>query len=123
MVPEQGLPPLEMIGDLLYAPGSDIPFGKAICIGLKECLIYDSAIEKGYEMGIAAHLMFLDDHQMTAPIMLDDRQFTMMIKGSIPQGLSAYEKGLWSSFFIVGWTCVYLGIIVAGEELKEEHGS
>ena len=103
-------PPLQMIGDLVYSPGTDIPFGKQIRIGLTERTIYESAIEKGYRAGIRAHQTFLRDHQSTTPIMLDDRQFTMIIRHLLPQQLSPYDQGLWRSFFIVGWTCVYLNI-------------
>jgi len=103
-------PPLQMIGDLIYSPGTDIPFGKQIRIGLTERTIYESAIEKGYRAGIRAHQTFLRDHQSTTPIMLDDRQFTMIIRHLLPQQLSPYDQGLWRSFFIVGWTCVYLNI-------------
>ncbi|HLZ61365.1 MAG TPA: hypothetical protein VKR06_30835 [Ktedonosporobacter sp.] len=103
-------PPLEMIGDLVYAPGSDLPFGKQIRIGLKECTIYESAIEKGYQMGIQAHQAFLKDNNMTAPVALDDKQFTMIIRRILPKDLSSFEKGLWRAFFIVGWTSMYLGV-------------
>jgi hypothetical protein len=105
---EEVPPPLQMIGDLIYSPGTDIPFGKQIRIGLTERTIYESAIEKGYRTGIRAHQTFLRDHQTTTPIMLDDRQFTMIISHLLPQDLSLYDQGLWRSFFIVGWTCVYL---------------
>lgn len=103
-------PPLQMMGDFIYSPGTDIPFGKDIRIGLTEHTIYESAIEKGYIAGIRAHQTFLKDHQSTAPIMLDDRQFTMIIKHLLPQDYSAYDQGLWRSCFIVGWTCVYLAL-------------
>ncbi len=56
-------PPLQMIGDLMYSPGTDIPFGK---------------------------------------------QIRMIIRHLLPQELSPFDQGLWRSFFIVGWTCVYL---------------
>jgi len=115
--PEAVPPPLEMIGDLVYSPGTDIPFGKRIRIGLKECTIYESAIEEGYRTGICAHRMFLKDHDSSTPVVLDDTQFTMIIKDILPQDLSSFEQGLWRSYFIVGWTCVYLGIAPeVGEE-------
>jgi hypothetical protein len=79
-------------------------------IGLTERTIYESAIEKGYIIGVRAHQTFLKDHQTTTPIMLDDRQFTMIIRHLLPQELSPFDQGLWRSYFIVGWTCVYLGI-------------
>lgn len=103
-------PPLEMIGDLVYSPGTDIPFGKQIRIGLTDQTIYESAIEKGYRMGIRTHQAFLKDHNSPSPIMLDDRQFTMLIKHLLPTDLSPFDQGLWRSFFIAGWACVYLGI-------------
>ena len=80
-------PPLEMIGDLVYSPGSDLPFGKRIRIGLHECTIYASAIEKGYLTGIRAHHAFLKDHKASAPITLDDKQFSMIIKHLLPKDL------------------------------------
>jgi hypothetical protein len=103
-------PPLEMIGDLVFSPGSDLPFGKRIRIGLHECTIYASAIEKGYQTGIRAHYAFLQDHKASAPITLDDKQFSMVIKHLLPRELPLFDQGLWRSFFIVGWTSVYLGI-------------
>jgi hypothetical protein len=103
-------PPLQMIGDLIYSPGTDIPFGKQFRIGLTERTIYESAIEKGYTAGVRAHQTFLKDHQSTTPIMLDDRQFTMIIRHLLPQDYSTYDQGLWRSFFIIGWTCVYLNL-------------
>ncbi len=118
---EEAPPPLQMIGDLIYSPGTDIPFGKQIRIGLTERTIYESVIEKGYRAGIRAHLTFLKDHQTTTPMMLDDRQFTMVIRHLLPQELSPFDQGLWRSFFIVGWTCVYLDIepIAAREEERD----
>ena len=103
-------PPLEMIGDLVFSPGSDLPFGKRIRIGLHECTIYASAIEKGYWTGIRAHHAFLKDHKASAPITLDDKQFSMIIKHLLPKDLPLFDQGLWRSFFIVGWTSVYLGV-------------
>ena len=103
-------PPLEMIGDLVYSPGSDLPFGKRIRIGLNECTIYASAVEKGYLTGIRAHHAFLQDHETDGPITLDDKQFSMIIKHLLPKDLSLFDQGLWRSFFIVGWTSVYLGV-------------
>lgn len=103
-------PPLERIGDLIYSPGSDLPFGKRIRVGLHECTIYASAIEKGYETGIRAHHAFLKDHGASAPITLDDKQFSMVIKHLLPKDLPLFDQGLWRSFFIVGWTSVYLGV-------------
>ena len=104
-------PPLEMIGDLVYSPGTDLPFGKRIRIGLSEQTIYESAVEKGYQMGIRAHLAFLEDHESTTPVALDDKQFTMIIEHLLPQDLSQFDQGLWRSYFIVGWTCVYLELV------------
>jgi hypothetical protein len=103
-------PPLEMIGDLVFSPGSDLPFGKSIRIGLHECTIYASAVEKGYLTGIRAHHAFLRDHKTSTPITLDDKQFSIVIKHLLPRELSLFDQGLWRSFFIVGWTSVYLGV-------------
>src|SRR5579883_1695769 len=111
-------PPLEMIEGLIYAPGTDLPFGKTIRIGPKEQIIYESEIEKGYQAGIEAHHLFLKDHQSSTPVVLDDKQFTMVIKHLLPKHLSSFEKGLWRSFFIVGWTCVYLGLDEDDEETE-----
>ncbi|HLZ61362.1 MAG TPA: hypothetical protein VKR06_30820 [Ktedonosporobacter sp.] len=103
------VPPLEMIGDLIYSPTTDLPFGKNIRIGLSEFTIYMTAIEKGYHMGVQAHKDFLAQNHLTAPVMLDDTQFTMIMNGLLPKNLVPFEKRLWRSYFIVGWTCVYLG--------------
>ncbi len=103
-------PPLEMIGDLIVSPGTDIPFGKQVRIGLTEQTIYESAIEKGYLVGVRAHQVFLKDHDTNMPIVLDDKQFSMIIKRLLPEGLTPFDEGLWRSFFIVGWTSVYLGV-------------
>jgi hypothetical protein len=102
--------PLEVIGDLIYAPGTDLPFGKNVRIGPKDEIIYDSVIERGYQAGIEAHHAFLRDHNSSTPVVLDDKQFTMIIKHLVPKNIPPFEKGLWRSFFIVGWTCVYLGV-------------
>ncbi|GCE16056.1 hypothetical protein [Tengunoibacter tsumagoiensis] len=107
---QEEVPPLQKIADLIYAPHSDLPFGKNVRIGLSEMVIYESAIEHGYQAGIRAHQIFLQDHGTTEVIMLDDTQFTMILQELVPEHLSAFEQGLWRSFFIVGWTCVYLGI-------------
>ena len=112
-------PPLEMIGDLVYSPGTDIPFGKRIRIGLSEQTIYESAVEKGYHMGIRAHLAFLEDHESTTPVALDDKQFTMIIEHLLPQDLNPFDQGLWRSYFIVGWTCVYLELVNDDDEGME----
>ena len=109
-------PPLERIGDLVFSPGTDLPFGKRIRIGLSEQTIYESAVEKGYRTGIRAHLAFLADHENLEPIPLDDKQFTMVIKHLLPPDLSPFDQGLWRSYFIVGWMCVYLGIEMGDEE-------
>ena len=51
-------PPLEKIGDLVFSPGTDLPFGKRIRIGLSEQTIYESAVEKGYRTGFALTWLF-----------------------------------------------------------------
>lgn len=113
-------PPLEMIGDLVYSPGSDLPFGKNVRIGSKDCIIYASAVEKGYQTGIRAHYAFLQDHNTTTPITLDDKQFSMVIKHLLPKDLSLFDQGLWRSFFIVGWTSVYLGLAGEADGLESD---
>jgi hypothetical protein len=113
-------PPLEMIGDLVYSPGSDLPFGKNVRIGLKDCIIYASAVETGYQMGIQAHYTFLRDHNTTVPVTLDDKQFSMVIKHLLPRDLSPFDQGLWRSFFIVGWTSVYLGLAEGMDNLESD---
>ncbi len=118
----QETPPLEVIGDLVYSPHTDIPFGKRIRIGLSEETIYESSVEHGYRTGIRAHRRFLADHQATAPVVLDDKQFTMIIKHLLPKGLNASDQGLWRSYFIIGWTCVYLGIAADEDEVDFEGG-
>jgi hypothetical protein len=115
-------PPLEKIGDLVFSPGTDLPFGKRIRIGLSEQMIYESAVEKGYRTGIRAHLAFLADHENMTPIPLDDKQFTMVIKHLLPSDLSPFDQGLWRSYFIVGWMCVYLGLEIDDEEEEDEEG-
>ena len=110
-------PPLEKIGDLIYSPGTDLPFGKRVRIGLSEQVIYESAIERGYQTGIRAHRAFLADHENIGPVALDDKQYTMIIKHLVPQELSPFDQGLWRSYFIVGWMCVYLGL--AGDEAQD----
>ncbi|MBE3560127.1 MAG: hypothetical protein IMW89_13020 [Ktedonobacteraceae bacterium] len=112
----EGVPALERIGDLTYAPETDLPFGKRIRIGLQDCLIYQSAIEQGYRTGIRAHLQFLADHQLSDPVVLDDQQFTILIEHFLPQNLSPVDQGLWRSYFILGWTCISLGILTEEEE-------
>jgi len=103
------VPPLEMIGDLVYSPTTDLPFGKNIRIGLIELTIYMTAIERGYRMGVQAHKDFLANNHLTSPVMLDDSQFTMVMNGLLPKDLVPFEKRLWRSYFIVGWTSTYLG--------------
>ncbi|HTI14632.1 MAG TPA: hypothetical protein VL461_08705 [Dictyobacter sp.] len=117
---EVGPHPLEMIGDLVYSPGTDLPFGKRIQIGLTEETIYESAIEDGYLVGIRAHRAFLEDNNIANPILLDEKQYAMIIKSLLPKSLSALDRGLWRSYFIVGWVCVYLGIAAEDEDIEEE---
>ncbi|MBV9230904.1 MAG: hypothetical protein JOZ18_16460 [Chloroflexi bacterium] len=112
---EKAPPPLEMIGDLLYSPDTDIPFGKPMRIGLTEYTIYESAIEDGYQAGIQAHQLFLHDLNRTMPVALDDKQFTMIIKQLLPKDLSPFNKQLWRSFFIAGWMSICLGITIEEE--------
>lgn len=107
-------PPMESIAGLLYSPTTDIPFGKHIRLGQKDQLVFQSSVERGYQAGILAHLKFLENNEFDEPIMLDDKQFTMVIEHVVPEELSIYDRGLWRSHFIVGWTSVYLG--VASEE-------
>jgi hypothetical protein len=116
-------PPLEMIGDLVVSPGTDLPFGKQVRIGLTEQTIYESVVEKGYVTGIRAHQAFLKDHDSQTPVALDDKQFSMIIKHLLPENLTPFDQKLWRSFFIVGWTCVYLGVESADidtDDLEDE---
>ncbi len=109
-------PSLEAIGDLVFSPGTDIPFGKRMQIGLTEQIIYESAVESGYQAGIRAHLTFLRDTKSQQPVALDDKQFSMIIKRILPRGLSRFNQGLWRSHFVAGWMAVYLGVVVGDEE-------
>jgi hypothetical protein len=111
-------PPMESIAGFLYSPTTDIPFGKHIRLGQKDQLIFQSSVERGYQTGVIAHLKFLEANGFDDPIMLDDKQFTMVIEHMLPEELSLYDRGLWRSHFIVGWTSVYLGI--AGEMEADE---
>lgn len=121
LTPESsGAPPMESIAGFTYSPKTDIPFGKHIRIGVQDSLIYQSIIEEGYRTGINAHLQFMEDHQITDPVILDDKQFSMVIEQLKPAELSQYDEGLWRSYFIVGWTCVSLGIIDEEDEEDEE---
>ncbi|GER91749.1 hypothetical protein KDW_59110 [Dictyobacter vulcani] len=113
-------PPLEKIGDLVYSPGTDLPFGKRIRIGLSEQTIYESAVEEGYRTGIRAHLTFLEDHECLNPVPLDDNQFTMIIEHLVPTTLNAFEQGLWRSHFIAGWMGVYLGLIKDEDDMDPD---
>jgi hypothetical protein len=109
-------PSLEVIGDLIFSPGTDIPFGKRMQIGLTEQVIYESAVENGYQAGIRAHFAFLHDLSSQQPVALDDKQFNMIIKRIVPKELSRFNQGLWRAHFIAGWMAVYLGIVVSDEE-------
>ncbi len=109
-------PPLQTIGDLTYSSGTDIPFGKQLHLGITKTLIYESAIEKGYRAGIQAHRTFLKDHDTCSPVMLDDHQFTLVIESFQPHDLTPFNEGLWRMHFIVGWTCLYLGIVIDEKE-------
>ena len=110
-------PSLETIGDLTYSPGTDIPFGKRLRMGVTETLIFESAIEKGYQAGIQAHRAFIKEHDNCSPVMLDDHQFTLVIEHFKPHNLTPFNEGLWRMHFIVGWTCIYLEIISNDVEL------
>ena len=103
-------PPLETIAGVTYSPGTDIPLGKTIRMGMRDYTIYESAIEQGYQAGIQAHREYLRDHESTTPVILDDAQFTLVIEHFMPGHLTPFNQGLWRSHFIVGWTCVYLDL-------------
>ncbi|GCE16262.1 hypothetical protein [Dictyobacter kobayashii] len=113
-------PPLEKIGDLVYSPGTDLPFGKRIRIGLSEQTIYESAVEHGYRTGIRAHFTFIEDHECSNPVPLDDKQFTMIIEHLVPTNLNAFEQGLWRSHFIAGWMGVYLGLVTDEDDMDTD---
>ena len=120
--PEEDVPPpMESIAGLMYSPTTDLPFGKYVHLGQKRQLIFQSSIEKGYQMGVFAHLQFLEANNLDEPIMLDDRQFTMVIEHFLPKKLNAYDRGLWRAYFIVGWTSIYLEIV--DEEEIFENGN
>ena len=104
-------PQLQTIGDLTYSPGTDLPFGKSLRMGVTETVIFESAIEKGYHAGIQAHRAFIKEHDSCSPVMLDDRQFTLVIEHFKPQGMTPFNDGLWRMHFIVGWTCIYLELV------------
>jgi hypothetical protein len=110
-------PPLEKIGDLIYSPGTDLPFGKRVRIGLLEQTIYESAVEHGYRVGIRAHMAFIDDNKCGNPVPLDDKQFTMIIDHLLPDDFNAFEQGLWRSHFIAGWMSVYLGFVTNEDDI------
>jgi hypothetical protein len=115
--PEEDVPPpMVSIDGLWYSPTTDLPFGKRIRLGQREHMIYQSSVEDGYHMGLLAHLHFAEANGLAEPIMLDDRQFTMVIEQLVPEGLALYDRGLWRSHFIAGWTSVYLGV-ASREEL------
>ncbi len=103
-------PQLETIGGVTYSPGTDIPLGKTIRMGITECTIYESAIEQGYQAGVQAHTEYLRDHNSTTPVILDDAQFTLVIEHFMPSNLTPFNQGLWRSHFIVGWSCMYLDL-------------
>jgi hypothetical protein len=103
-------PPLEVIGGVVVSPGTDIPLGKHMRIGLQDCLIYESAIERGYRAGVAAHLDLLQHQERTEPVVLDDKQFSEVIEHFIPPDLSPFNDAVWRGYFIIGWTCVFLGL-------------
>ncbi|HEX4204813.1 MAG TPA: hypothetical protein VHZ51_11590 [Ktedonobacteraceae bacterium] len=107
---------METLAGFTYSPKTDIPFGKQVRIGVQDSVIYQSVIEEAYHIGIEAHLQFMEDHDLTEPVVLDDKQFSMVIERLMPQELSSYDEGLWRSYFIVGWTCVSLGLVETQEE-------
>jgi len=109
-------PPLETIGGFPFSPGSDLPFGKPFLrMELAEYIIYERALEDGYFAGIRVYLEFIKHTQATEPVMLDDRQFTLALSHFTPQALLSFHKGFWRSHFIVGRTCVSLGIAAEQE--------
>ncbi|GCF10664.1 hypothetical protein [Dictyobacter arantiisoli] len=116
-------PPLEKIGDLIYSPGTDLPFGKRIRIGVSEQTIYESSVELGYRMGIRAHLAFMTDNNCANPVPLDDKQFTMIIDHLLPSDLNPFEQGLWRAHFVAGWMSVYLGLVSDEDDIDVDHDS
>jgi hypothetical protein len=107
---------LEEVAGLLCAPGADFVFGKYITIGTQTTMIFQRAIEDGYRAGIQAHAKrFLesDDGEIKA---LTDKEFTALIDQLIPQRLTPTDADMWKAYFIVGWTCVTLGIVPLGEQ-------
>ena len=101
---------IEEVAGLLHAPGADFVFGKYITIGTRKEMIFERAIEDGYRAGIQAHTKrFLDseDGEIEA---LTDKQFTLLIDQLVPQHLTPTNADIWRAYFIIGWTCVTLGI-------------
>lgn len=101
-------PRLEELGGLIYSPQTEYPFGKLIRLGGVSTLIFEKAIEDGYQAGLSAAAAHAE--QGGEVEVLTDRQFTALINQSLPSGLSARNQGIWRAYFIVGWTCFHLGL-------------
>jgi len=115
---EADLPPLEEIGDLTISPQTDIPFGKQFRMGQVIYTIYETAIEKGYDAGIRAHLDYMAHEQSANPGMLDDTMFHVVLDGFTPKELEGYERATWRAHFIAGWVTVYLGLVQLDQREK-----
>lgn len=104
----------EQIADLEYYPDCDLPFGKVIMMAMPT-VIYQRALEAGYQAGIQAHRDHLKQTGDTEA--LTDRDFTTIIDRYLPEGLTPDNETLWRSYFIVGWTCITLEIAPFTQEV------
>jgi hypothetical protein len=104
-------PPTETIAGLTLSPETDIPFGKQFRMGFYEYTIYESAVEQGYQAGIARHQDLMRDLNNGIPVMLDDAQFAAMLDAFEPKEIPSRDKALWRAHFIAGWCSVFLGLI------------
>jgi hypothetical protein len=98
---------LEMVGDLLIAPQSDIPFGKTIRLGTMKALIYERVIENGYLAGIQAYKKHVETVQDY--VVLTDHELTEMIDRLLPSGLSDRDVEVWRAHFVIGYVSAYTG--------------
>ncbi len=104
-------PPMETIAGMSVSPKTDIPFGKQFQMGFYEYTIYESAVEQGYQAGIARHQDLARDLNEGAPVMLDDTQFAAILDAFMPNEMSSRDNALWRAHFIAGWCSVFLGLV------------
>ena len=99
--------PFIMLGDVLCSPTLDLPFGKTIRLGPMKTLIFERAIEDGYNAGIQAHReRFEAGHDETV---LTDHEMTACIECRIPRNLSPRNEAIWRAYFIVGYVSAETG--------------